>query len=82
MTAAHFRVGQLVRVKTKQRYDAPRVAEHASKTGRVTKVAEGGVTVKLEPTRTGITPTGVVRGRCSQGLRLTVGHNDLEKVEK
>lgn len=82
MTALSVHVGDKVQIKKKKSYAMPHLAEHAGKIGRVTHVGDDGdVTVKLEPTRLGITVSGVVRGRNSQGLRLIVGVNDIQHVK-
>lgn len=82
MTALSAHVGDKVQIKVKKSYEMPHLAEHAGKVGRVTRVGDDGrITIKTDPDRTGMTLTGVVRGRNSQGLRLTVGHNDLEHVK-
>lgn len=83
MTALSVHVGDRVQIKTKKTYEMPHLAEHAAKVGRVTRVGDDGrVTIKTDPDRTGMTLTGVVRGRNSQGLRLVVGHLDIQHVKK
>lgn len=82
MTAAIIHVGDKVTIKARKTYAYPALAEHVGKHGKVTKVLDDGdYVIKVEPDRTGMTLTGVVRGRNSQGLRLSVGRLDVEKVK-
>jgi hypothetical protein len=84
MAALSVHVGEKVQIKRKKSYEAPHLAEHAGKVGRVTKVVtgHGPYVIHLEPTRLGLTATGVVRGRNSEGLRLIVGHDDIQHVKE
>lgn len=87
MNTLAVHVGDRVEIKRKKEYGFPRLAEHAGKIGRITRVGgEGTITLHLEPQTIGFAygegHVGVTRGRNSQGLRLTVGLNDIEHVKK